>query len=117
MRDARARELAGNGGALAGRGLGEAVAQLCVVRVDLELVAALRVDEPERPGGLEHLLARVAHLDRDDLVASCEPQEGRRQSRGPRKSETTTTSARWRAAPAARPSACASGIPAVPSGS
>ena len=69
-----------------------------VVRVDLELAPALRVDEPDRRRRAE----LPAPADRGSRRRR--PRAGpraaaaaRRQSRGPRKSEITTTSARWRA--------------------
>ena len=60
----------------------------------------LRVDEPEVADVRQLLLARVADLDRDDVVARRELEQRGRQSRGPRKSETTTITARAAGEPA-----------------
>ena len=62
-----------------------------------EVTAGLRVDEPELAHIRKLLLARVADLDCDHVVAAASSSSGSRQSSGPRKSETKTTSARWRA--------------------
>ena len=94
VRDAGRRELARHLGALGrGRG-GEPLAEPARVRVDLELAAALGVDEPERPDRLERLLARVAHLDRDDLVAAREAEQRPRASRAGRGSRRRSRRAR-----------------------
>ena len=57
------------------RGLGEAAAQLGAARVDAELASRLRVDEPELARVRQLLLARVADLDGDDVVAAGELQQ------------------------------------------
>ena len=53
--------------------------------------AGLGVHEPEQPDVRELLLARVANLDRDDVVVPGELEQRAPPTRGPRKSETTTT--------------------------
>ena len=75
MGDPGAREVARDGGPLGGGRLGEPGAERDVVGVDLQLVAALRVDEPERADRLERLLARVPDLHRDDLVTAGDAEQ------------------------------------------
>ena len=89
---------------------GEALAQAAAPRVDAQLPAGLRIDEPEHTDVRELLLARVADLDGEHLVPAGSSSSGLRQSSGPRKSETTTTSARWRAIAPARRSASPSDV-------
>ena len=74
------RELAPLGG---GR-LGEPLAHARVARVDLQLLPRLRVDEPDRADVRQLLLARVADLDGDDVVAGGEPQQRPAASRAGR---------------------------------
>ena len=57
---------------LGGGGLGEAAAELRVARVDAQLAPGLGVDEPELARVRQLLLARVADLDGDDVVAAGE---------------------------------------------
>ena len=88
--------------ALGGGGRGEAVAHAALARVDVDLAARLGVDEPEVAGGDELLLARVDDLDRHHAVAGAQRAAAApSQSRSPRKSETITTSPRWRPSAAA----------------
>ena len=68
-------ELAGDVASLGRGGVGEAVAELLAAGVDAELSAGLGVDEPELAGVRQLLLARVADLDRDDVVAAGELEQ------------------------------------------
>ena len=68
MRYAESRELPSEARPLLGGGVGEALAQLPLGRVDVELAPGLRVDEPDVADVRQLLLARVADLDRDDRV-------------------------------------------------
>ena len=71
MRAQVAREL----GALLGRAGGEALADLAAVRVDAQLAPGLGVDEPQVADRGQLLLARVAHLERDHVMAVQQPQQ------------------------------------------
>ena len=53
---------------------GEALAQPAAAGIDAELAPSFRVDEPEQPDIRELLLARIADLDRDDVVMAGELQ-------------------------------------------
>ena len=77
-------------------------AQPLAARVDAQPPAGLRVDEPELAdvGSSCSRASRISIASTSWRAASC--SSGRRQSSGPRKSETTTTSARWRARRAVR---------------
>ncbi len=66
------RERPGEAAPLLGGGGGEPGAELRVPRVDAELPAGLGVDEPELTGIRQLLLARVADLDGEDVVAAGE---------------------------------------------
>ena len=67
----RAREL----GALGRCGDGEALAQPAAARVDAQLATGLGIDEVEEPDVRELLLARIADLDRDDVVVPGELEQ------------------------------------------
>ena len=73
--DADRRELRAHLGALGRRRGGEALAQAAVARVDAELAAGLRIDEPELADVRQLLLARVADLDRDHVVTAGELEQ------------------------------------------
>ncbi len=62
-------------GALGGRSRRVAVAQALAARVDAHLLARLGVDQRQLAGVLEGLLARVAHLDHEHVVACGEARE------------------------------------------
>ena len=65
-------------------------------RVDAELAPGLGVDQPQVAHGGQLLLARVADLDRDHVVAAAAAGGAACASRaGPRKSDTITTRPRW----------------------
>ena len=74
--DAERRELVATAARSVGGG-GEALAQARAARVDAELAAGLRVDEPAARPRRQLLLARVADLDRDDVVAGGELDQRR----------------------------------------
>ena len=71
--------------------------------VDTDLAAGLGIDERQLADVGQVALARVVDLDREDVVACRDGRERRSQSRGPRKSETRTTSPPRRAAAVMKP--------------
>ena len=97
----RRRNSAARDGAV-GRGrLVEGGAEPAIAGVDAQRPARLGVDEGQLADVDERVLARVGDLEGDDRVAAGDlGQRPRRQSRGPRKSETMTTTPavrpRWR---------------------
>ena len=91
MADPETPELARDLGSLGGRRLGEAPAQRGRRRVDPDFPTALGIDEREFADIGQVAFAGIVDLDGDDLVARGECARGRSQSRGPRRSDTTTT--------------------------
>ena len=79
MRHAERRQDARHAAALVRGGNGEALAQRCAPGVDPNLAARLGVDEPELADVGELLLARVADLDREDVM----PVEHAQKRRAP----------------------------------
>ena len=72
MLGARVADRGGDRLALRRGGPGEALAHAARARVDLDLAAGLRVDEPQVAHRRQRLLARVAHLDGEHAVAGAE---------------------------------------------
>ena len=77
MADAERRQLLRDLLPLRGRRRREALAQLRVRGVDAELAAGLGIDEPELADVRQRLLARVADLDREHVVAARELEQRR----------------------------------------
>ena len=75
--DAERGQLASDLGALGGRGGGEALAQPGAGRVDAQLASGLGIDEPELAHVRQRLLARIADLDREHVVAAGELEQRR----------------------------------------
>src|SRR5262249_25421150 len=68
-------QLGGDVAAIGLRGGGEARTQLGAARVDAELPTGLRVDEPQLAGVRQLLLAGIADLDGDHLMAAGELEQ------------------------------------------
>ena len=68
MPGARRGERAGDAGPFFCRGRGETGTETLAARIGADLPASLRIHKPEHARVRELLLARVADLDRDDLV-------------------------------------------------
>ena len=70
MRHPDRRQHAGDAGPLLRGRLGEAPAKRLAARVDADLPPGLRIDEPDLADVRELLLAWVANLDRDHVMAA-----------------------------------------------